>query len=65
MSKRNLFEELNQSLEEAKKHDQGKLTLRSTSVEIKPLDITTKRDHSNQRIPEDVTGAFRRLFAYE
>ncbi len=40
MSKRNLFEELNQSLEEARKHDQGKLTLRSTSVEIKPLDIT-------------------------
>ena len=42
MSKRNLFEELNQSLEEAREHDQGKLTLRSTSVEIKPLDITPK-----------------------
>ncbi len=42
MSKRNLFKELSQGLEEARKHDQGKLTLRSTSVEFKPLDITPK-----------------------
>ena len=42
MSKRNLFDELSQGLEEARKHDQGKLTLRSMSVEIKPVDITPK-----------------------
>jgi putative transcriptional regulator len=42
MSKRNLFDELSQSLEEARKHDEGKLTLRSTSVELKQLDITPK-----------------------
>lgn len=42
MSKRNLFDELNQGLEEARKHDKGKLTLRSMSVEIKPVDITPK-----------------------
>jgi len=42
MNKRNLFNELSQGLKEARKHDQGKLTLRSVSVEIKPLDITPK-----------------------
>ncbi len=66
MSKRNLFDELNQGLEEARKHDQGKLTLRSMSVEIKPVDCGyyPKRDYSYQGISEVVAGSFRRLSSY-
>ena len=40
MNKRNLFIELSRGLKEARKHDQGKLSLRSTPVEFKPLDAT-------------------------
>ena len=40
MSKRNLFEELKQGLNEAKEHNQGKLTLRTHEVEKKNIGIT-------------------------
>jgi len=33
MNKRNLFEELNQGLQEAKDHDQGKMTLRTHKID--------------------------------
>jgi len=41
MSKRDLFSELTSALSDAKKHDQGKLTLKTHKVEIpKQLDIS-------------------------
>lgn len=42
MSKRNLFEELDQGLNEARKHDQGKMTLRTHKVEKSHIEITAK-----------------------
>lgn len=39
MSKNELFTDLMQSLQEAKEYDQGKLTLRTTEIEIKELSI--------------------------
>lgn len=42
MSKRNLFEELDQGLSEAKDHDQGKMTLRTHKVEKSHIEITAK-----------------------
>ena len=50
MSKRNLFEELNTALSEAKAHDEGKLTLKTHRVEqpaglaITPEEIRTIRE---------------------
>jgi len=46
MNKRNLFEELQQGLNEAIEHDQGKLTLKSHSVEPKHIEITAKEIRS-------------------
>lgn len=40
MNKRNLFEELKQGLQEAREHDQGKLTLRSYEIEKNDMEIT-------------------------
>lgn len=42
MNKRNLFEELNQGLKEAKDHDQGKMTLRTHKVDKSHIEITAK-----------------------
>jgi len=42
MSKRNLFEELNQSLTEAKEHEQGKMTLRTHKVDKTMIEITAQ-----------------------
>jgi len=42
MNKRNLFEELNQSLTEAKDHDQGKMTLRTHNINKSTFKITAK-----------------------
>jgi len=39
MSKRNLYDELNLALSEAKKHDEGKLTLKTHQVE-QPVELT-------------------------
>ncbi len=41
MTKRNLFDELNRSIEEARQHDRGKITLRTHKVEMKPLPEVT------------------------
>ncbi|CAA6828162.1 MAG: Unknown protein [uncultured Sulfurovum sp.] len=41
MSKRNLFEELKTGLEDAKAHEQGKLTLKTTSVTTKERKLLT------------------------
>jgi len=44
--KRNLANELAKGIKEMRKHDAGKLTLRTLSVESKPLpDITSKQTH--------------------
>lgn len=42
MGKRNLFEELNQGLKEAKEHDQGKMTLRTHQINKSQFEITAK-----------------------
>jgi len=42
MNKRNLFEELDQGLKEAKDHDQGKMTLRTNKVDKSHIEITAK-----------------------
>lgn len=42
-TKRNLFAELKQGLEEAREHDLGKLTLRTTKVGFSELSVTPKQ----------------------
>ncbi|MBF0245226.1 MAG: hypothetical protein HQL31_08130 [Planctomycetes bacterium] len=39
MNKRNLYEELRSALSDAKKHDEGKLTLKTHQVE-QPIELT-------------------------
>lgn len=40
MSKRNLFDELKQGLNEAREHDQGKITLRTHKVEQSHIEMS-------------------------
>ncbi len=42
MTKRNLFEELEQGLKEAKAHDQGKMTLRTHKIDKTHIEMTAK-----------------------
>lgn len=43
MDKRNLFEELKQSLEEVVQHNQGKITLKTTQIDaLPPLQIDSQ-----------------------
>ena len=53
MSKRNLFEELKQSLEDVQDYEQGKITLKSTTIKpqerkiLEPSEIRAIRDKYN------------------
>jgi len=46
MNKRNLFEELKEGLQEAREHDQGKLTLRTHKIDMTPIEISAEEIRS-------------------